>query len=107
MYFKIEINKTSKTPYSKEEHFSTWDNEVLSFGTIEAVKNEIKARYGGVKQKEKMYVDIMKSNGAKHIGYIYHYRNSDVSHNSEEWIQEDWVSVSQVEVKRVEPKIWA
>lgn len=88
-YYRVIVSKTSKTPYRKEAyHF--WDTEVKKFDTLEEMK-EYLSFYKGMR-REKMYIGERK-----HIGYIYTFRNRDISHNSEEWIQQDWVEAQEVD----------
>lgn len=99
MYYRIDIVSTSKDPGSKE-NFQVFNNEHITYKTLDEVKADLKDRYSRVKfKRNKMYVD--KNGEAEHIGYVYRFRNADISHNSPEWIQEDWVKVVCVEEKPV------
>jgi hypothetical protein len=60
----------------------------------------LKEKYSGVKRVK------MPDGEGKHVGYIYHFRNSDMFYNSGEWIQEDWVEVKEVEEKNVRPSMF-
>ncbi len=100
MYYRIRITQTGKTP-RKEEDFRTFNFEEVICKTLEEVKKELKDRYGEVKQRTKMYRDV-KDGEPVHSGYVYHYRNSDMSHYPvNEWIQEDWVEVAECTEKLI------
>lgn len=99
MYYRIRILRTSKRISSKQEDYQTFDDETKDFETLEQVKSFLQENYGKVK-KVKMYVETKDRNG-EHIGWIYCFVNSDVSHNTKRWYQQDWVEVSEVTEKRI------
>jgi hypothetical protein len=99
MYYKVITTETAKIPRAKE-NFTIFNEEVLNFKTLEEVKSMLKEKYSGVKRVK------MPDGEGKHVGYIYHFRNSDMFYNSGEWIQEDWVEVKEVEEKNVRPSMF-
>ena len=92
-FYRVIVNKTAKTPYKKED-YQMFDSEKKEFETLDEVK-EYLSQYKGLK-REKMYIDT-KNGTSKHVGCIYTFRNSDISHNSEEWLERDWVEVQEVD----------
>jgi hypothetical protein len=98
MYYQIQITKTSKG-IGKKENYQIFDDVMEEFKTKEDVENYLKDNYRKCK-RQKMYVDN-KDGTINHIGYIYCFRNKDISHNSDWWLQQDWVTVYQVNRKRV------
>jgi len=96
--YEVNTTETSKGLFSKED-YQCFNSTQDKFETLEEVKEFLKDKYGNCK-KEKMYIDD-KDGNAKHIGWIYSFRNRDISHMSEWWIQRDWVDISEVNCKRV------
>jgi len=95
-YFQVSITRTSKNAGSKEPRgkgWSTFDREEKKFTTLDEVKAFLKEEYGKCK-REKIYRD--DSEAGHHVGYCYHFRNKDWSHNSPEWYQQDWVEVNEM-----------
>lgn len=83
---------------SKEE-YSTFDTLTKRFDSKDEVKDFLKEQYGNCKRKE-MYVDDEKGNPVQ-IGWIYCFKNWDVSHGGPAWWQQDWVEVSEITVKDI------
>jgi len=92
-FYRVIVNRTAKVPYSKD-NYSTFDYEVKEFKSLDEV-NEYLSIYKGMK-RQKMYVDT-KNGEARHVGYIYTFRNSDISHASDEWLQQDWIEIQEVD----------
>lgn len=97
-YFKVIIDHSSKAMFSKEP-YRIFDRETKVFETLEQVKTFLANEYPKCK-KEKMYIDDKQGN-SHHIGWIYSFKNRDISHNSETWLQQDWVNVNEIESKRI------
>jgi hypothetical protein len=96
MYYKVQIDQTGKAIGDKKpsgEGYSHFNSEVISFPTLEQVREFLQARYNKVK-KVKCY-----HGEGEHVGYIYCFKNRDDSHNSPPWFQQDWVTVLQVKEK--------
>ena len=47
-----------------------------------------------------MYCDD-KDGNTRQTGWIYCFKNQDVSHNSEWWYQQDWISITEVSEKEI------
>lgn len=101
MYYKVRIDKTAKDMGSKEgvEGYHIFDQEIKNFKTLDEIRVYLDEQYGKCK-KVKMYIDTKKGE-SKQKGWIYCFRNSDVSHNSKPWYQQDWVSVSEIQEKEI------
>lgn len=95
MKFEVEITETGKTPFSSEE-YNTFNRETKVFDTLEQAREFINERYKGHK-KVKMYQDT-KNGKSCHSGWIYCFKNKDISHNSREWLQQDWVQIRKHEI---------
>lgn len=66
------------------------------FPDMKSALTYLKGRYGNC-SREKMYID-RKDETAIHCGWIYGFRNSDISHYPvERWLQRDWVSFHRLE----------
>jgi len=92
-YIKLSITETSKDIGSKED-YRTFNKSTETFSTIDETNEWLKERYGGHK-KDKMFVDDEKGN-SHHTGFIFGFRNQDISHNSKWWLQQDWVEIREV-----------
>ncbi len=96
-YYQISITRTSKNMGSKEplgEGWSTFDREEKKFTTIQEVKTFLREQYRKCK-REKIYRDDSES--GHHVGYCYHFKNSDMSHlPGASWYQQDWVEVHEM-----------
>ena len=97
-YFEVIINETGKS-FSKNDTYKSFNEEKETFKTLKELKNFLTEKYAGHK-KVKMYCDDEEGN-SKHIGWIYCFKNKDISHNSDWWLQQDWVSVYEVEKKKI------
>ena len=98
-YIKITIKKTSKPIGSKKENYEIFNViEHLAKDKKEA-REYLNGEYGKCK-REKMYIDD-EQNNPKQIGWIYSFKNQDISHNSDYWWQKDWVSITRVKEKEI------
>ena len=97
-YYEIITNETSKTPFSKE-NYTCFNSFSESYKTLEDCKQVLKEKYGKCK-KQKMFRD-RKDGESYQSGWIYSFKNSDISHDSKEWLQQDWVEIREVESKIV------
>jgi len=77
----LKINRTGRG-YSPKDRWQQFDHENKYFHDQIVAKSYLKERYGNCK-RTKMYCDP----DAKHIGYIYSFRNDDGS----KFIEQDWV----------------
>ena len=92
-YYKLNIVKTGKDINNKKDNvYTMFDDENLEFETLEDVKNELKERYGNCKRIY-CYMDDKEGNPKK-IGYIYCFKNKDISHDSKWWYEQDWVNIN-------------
>lgn len=86
---QLLITKQGKS-YSPRSNWATFDNEMKNFVTMQEAMTWLKEEYGKCK-RVRMYVDD-KNGKARHIGYIYSFHNSDISHSPiEKWIEQDWI----------------
>lgn len=98
MYYKVRITKTSKNVGSKED-YQGFDQEIQDFKTLKEVKEFLDSRYKKCK-KIKMYRD--SKNGESHqAGWIYCFKDRDISHASGWWLEQDWMEVSEIAEKIV------
>ena len=95
-YFEIETIKTAK-PFGNKGNYQVFDGGTKKFKTLEEVKEYLRDEYGNCK-RDKQYIDN-ENNGAVHTGYVYCFKNSDISHDSEGWYQQDWVTIYNIEAK--------
>ena len=94
-YYEIVIQETSKPMGNTEgEDYSTFNMDRETFPTLKEAKEYLKERYGDVK-KVKIHIDD-KGGKSSQIGWIYCFKNSDISHNSDTWWQQDWVEVREI-----------
>ena len=92
-YYKLNIVRTGKEINNKKDNkYVMFDSEDLDFKTLEYVKNELEERYGNCKRVYS-YIDDKEGN-AKKSGYIYCFKNKDISHDSKWWYEQDWVNIS-------------
>ena len=92
VYYKVNIIKTGKKMFSQDE-YRAFDKEEMLFKTQKEAGDFVKERYPKVK-RVKMFVD--KNGVSTQVGWIYCFKDSDVSHNSEKWLEQDWVEVTKV-----------
>ncbi|TSD02701.1 MAG: hypothetical protein Athens071426_416 [Parcubacteria group bacterium Athens0714_26] len=97
-YFKITINRTAKG-FEKDDNWQSFDKEEKLFKTLEQVKTFLSNEYSGHK-KVKIFVDD-KDGKARQVGWIYCFKNKDISHDSGWWFQQDWITISEVNEKEV------
>ncbi len=87
---ELHITRTGKS-YSPKDEYRTFDFQRKSFPDVAAAKAWLKEEYGNCKRGF-IYVDDQNGK-AKKAGYIFGFRNSDLSHHPvEKWLQQDWVS---------------
>ena len=86
----LNISQTAKG-YHPEDEWQHLDSQTEYFRTIQEATAWLKEQYGNCK-RVKMYRDL-ESGGSVHSGYVYGFRNSDISHLPvAKWIQQDWVA---------------
>jgi|TARA_Y100000310_G_scaffold257668_1_gene265799 hypothetical protein len=91
---ELSITETGKGHGSKGQ-YGIWSIHREHFQTITEAKSWLKDHYGNCK-RVKMYQDS-EDGQAKHIGYIYGFRNCDISHYPvEKWLQQDLVEFREV-----------
>ncbi len=90
----LEIIETGKS-YNPKDTYSIFNRETKNFKDLKEAKEYLKDRYRKAK-RSKMYVDT-KEGKALHCGYIFGFRNEDISHVPvQKWLQQDWVSFEEV-----------
>ena len=95
MMVLLTITKTGKTANPRDK-YSIFDEEEKTFRSLKDAFVWLKEQYGKCK-RSKMYRDHPDGQG-RHCGYIYGFRNSDISHpHNGDWLQRDWVSFYLVE----------
>lgn len=92
---ELQIVETGKG-YSSKERYKSFNEFSKCFQNMTSADDYLKERYGKCK-KQKMYVDT-KEGQNKHVGYIFCFKNSDISHFPvDKWLQQDWVSFYKCE----------
>ena len=97
-YIELEVVKTSKDIGSKDD-YRGFDNSIEKFKGIKEAKEWLQEEYDGRKRVE-MYRDN-KDGTARQTGWIYCFKNKDISHNSKWWYQQDWISAYTVEKQEI------
>ena len=98
-YYQLLITHTGKSIGSKNDDFETFDNTTKEFRSkIEALKYLSKT-YNKFK-KLRVYIDSGSGKSIQ-IGWIYCFKNSDISHNSKKWTQQDWIELRKITSKLV------
>lgn len=93
------ITMTGK-PIGQEGSYSMFDEQTKNFENIKEAKEYLKETYGKCKRVP-MYCDTKDGKIIK-TGYIYCFRNSDISHTPvEKWTQQDWVSFQEITIKNI------
>lgn len=95
---ELLINRTAKS-FNPRETYSTFDIETKTFDNMDEAKQWLRDEYGNCKRSP-MYRDY--DDAAHKIGYVFGFRNSDISHDSKPWLQQDWVSFYEVTRKPIE-----
>lgn len=91
---QLTITATSKG-YHPSSQWSIFDTQRKGFPSIEAARDWLRYTYGNCR-RYKMFQDV--GGEMVHVGYIYGYRNSDISHLPvEKWLQQDWIEFQRVE----------
>ena len=96
--YEVLVTMTGKAVGDKSpkgEGYSVFNEDTHNFLTITEAKTWLKEQYSQCK-REKMY-----AGESQHVGYIYCFKNSDISHDSEAWYQQDWVTVHEKITKPV------
>ena len=80
--------------YSPKDKYCIFGENTEHFNTLDEVQEYLKDQYGTCR-RSKMYRD--KDGKSEHIGYVFGFRNSDISHVPvDKWLQQDWVSILEV-----------
>ena len=97
-FYSVRITETTANLFSSTYRFS--NQESFNFKDLKSAIDFIKERYES-RRREKMYIDG-KDGEAIHVGWVYKYRNADLSHYpAEHWNQCDWVEVMEIKETRV------
>lgn len=92
-YYEVITTETSKS-FGSKDNYTVFNNTKETYKTLQEAKNELTEKYGSVK-KVKCMRD--KKDGTSYqSGWIYCFKNSDISHNSKAWLQQDWVEIREI-----------
>ena len=95
-YYEVRIDETARSsPKSRDSEI--FNQEKVTFETKSEAKNYLLERYGKIPNRNKIYIDNVKSGKSEEVGFAHSFWNRDISHNSKNWFQTDWVSVKEVE----------
>lgn len=100
-YVKLSIIESGKDIGSKEE-YQAFNQFVKTFDSAKEASEWLREIYGNHK-KEKMYIDD-KNGNAHHIGFTFGFRNKDISHNSNWWLQRDWIEIRRITETSIDMK---
>lgn len=85
---QLRITQTGKS-YNSKDNYSVFNEDLKTFSDLDEARQFLKDEYGTCK-RSKMFADFERT--SIHTGYIYHFRNEDISHYPiEKWLQQDWV----------------
>lgn len=87
MAIRLEITRTAKG-YRPTARWHRYDFESRNFDTFAEAQTFLKERYGKAKRSP-IYVDT-KDGGAKQVGYVYGFRDSDGA--GYKYIAQDWIA---------------
>ena len=91
---QLTITATCKG-YHPSSQWSIFDTRKKTFPSIQTAKDWLKDEYGNCR-RYKMFQDV--GDEMVQTGYIYGYRNSDISYLPvEKWLQQDWIEFQRVE----------
>ena len=91
-YYRIDVTLTAKPLGSSTEPYTVFDYQHHRCDTLVQVQEYLQKSYGTCK-RVKLYVGERQE---QHIGYMYCFQNSDISHASKPWWQRDLVTVVKV-----------
>ncbi len=93
---QLHITMTGKG-YGSKEQWRIFDTATHNFKDMAKAKEYLKETYGKAKRTA-----MRQDPDGKQIGYVYGFRNSDISHVPvDKWIEQDWVEFR--EVKTISP----
>ncbi len=92
-YFEIEITQTAKPAGKTNDTYRIWNEEQKKFQTLQEVKKYLQERYGNCK-RQKIYQDTCA--GAKHMGYVYCYKDRFYEDGGVLLFCQDWIEVAEV-----------
>jgi hypothetical protein len=102
-FYRLICRSEATDSEDSENHGNVFDEAVMSFNTIEEVKDYLRNNYKGI-TPEAMYIDRTagKKSMPYRIGWIFCFWNQDISHNSEKWWQKDWIELREETTSNVE-----
>lgn len=90
---QVHVTMTGKS-YSPRDKYRCFAEETHNFPDLDAAKQWAANTYGNC-SRSPMYGEF--PDGDRHIGYIYGFRASDISHVPvDKWLQRDWVEFREV-----------
>lgn len=103
-FYEINATFTAK-PIRPKSTRHIYDQKKIQLPTIAAVREWIADNLPAKCKREKIFIDDINRN-AQHIGYIYSFKNRDLSHHSEWWWEQVWLDVRQLTSQRLSPQKW-
>jgi hypothetical protein len=96
----IELHITETGRSNTKEDPSIFNEDHMSFKTIDEMKSFLMDRYGKIpKGKNKVFVDGNDGNPVC-IGFLHSFWNQDWSHASKKWYQTDWITFYEQETSK-------
>jgi hypothetical protein len=89
-YYEMYIRCTGS---DDDDVYSCFNEEELTFETLLDAVAYLDREYAHA-DRLPMYSD--RGEGSEQCGYVYSFKNSDVSHASKEWYQVDWVTIYHI-----------
>ena len=97
-YYKIIIDECGRDNLSAPDH--RFNQIVEEYNRLDEIEDFLTDRYNkpiwkNRKKYKPVYIDDRE--GISHqVGFVYHYWNSDISHDSKKWYQSDWIAVYKI-----------
>jgi len=95
-FYRLICRSEATDSEDSESHGEIFDEAIMSFNTIEEVKDYLRNNYKGI-TPDAMYIDRMvgKKLMPYRVGWIFCYWNQDTAHGGERWWQRDWVELRE------------
>ena|SRR5258708_35617139 len=98
-YYEVLTTNTAKPIGRTDESYTIFDVQKKQFASLPEVSKYLAETYGDCK-RQTMFIDT-KQGIAKQAGWVYCFKNNDISHNSKPWYQQDWVEVREIKAKTI------